>query len=289
MVLRKFLFIDDTEGFHEEAATTDETTLGKISLTGLSGVGLDLGANKIVSLADPTSAQDAATKAYVDAQSQGLNILTPARVKTTAALSVTASGSGIGKTLTATSNGAISIDGVALSLNDRVLVDEQSGGTSVDNGVYTVTTVGDGGNPFVLTRATDFDENAEVISGSFIFVTEGAVNANCGHVLVTANPITVDTTAQTWEQFSGAGQFEAGAGLTKTGNVVDVGTGPGILVSADKIEVELSATPALEFDVGGDTGKLFPGLGSCINCDWISCNQNVTTVSINCAFCYKDE
>jgi hypothetical protein len=257
MALRKFLFINDTEGFSEENGPTDEINLGKITLQGVSGVGLDLSGTFIVNVDDPVNPQDAATKAYVDAQSQGLIILDPVRVRTPSQLSVTASGSGIGKTLTATSNGAISIDGVALSLNDRVLVSEQGGpGADPDNGIYEVTQVGDGGTPYILTRTTDFDENAEVLSGSYVFVEEGATSATCGYVLTTADPITVDTTTQEWVQFSCAGQIEAGDGLVKVGSTISVGTGPGILVSADKIEVELSPTPGLEFDAVGDSGRL---------------------------------
>jgi hypothetical protein len=123
------------------------------------------------------------------------------RVATTAALVVSASGSGVGKTLTATGNGAISVDGVALALDERVLVKDQ--GTASDNGIYTVTQVGDGSNPFILTRATDFDEDQEVTSGAATYISEGAVNATVNRQLSTADPIVIDTTGLTFSLLGG--------------------------------------------------------------------------------------
>lgn len=200
-----------------------------------------MGGFKISNLADPTLAQDAATKAYVDATATGLDIKQSVRVATTAALAAnTAAGSGIGKTLTANANGALSVDGVTVVVSDRILVKDESAGAN--NGIYTVTATGSAGAPFVLTRATDFDQNAEVTAGSFTFIEEGTNNADSGWTLLTNNPITVDTTSLAFAQFSGAGQITAGAGLTKTGNSIDVGAGNGISVAADSVAVAADAT-----------------------------------------------
>lgn len=173
-------------------------------------------------------------KAYVDGVANGLDVKGSNRVATTADLSATYNNAN--GTLTAGSNGAISIDGVSLSLNDRVLVKDQS--TGAENGFYTVTTVGDVSNPFVLTRATDADDNTELTAGAFTFVEEGSTQADNGYVLTTNGTITLGTTAITFEQFSGAGQIDAGDGLTKSGNTINVvGTADKITVSANAVTI----------------------------------------------------
>ena len=134
---------------------------------------------------------------------------------------------GVG-TITASSNGAISIDGVSLSVDDRILVKDQT--TQTQNGFYKVTTVGSGSAAFVLTRTPDADAASELTGGAFTFVEEGTANADNGYVLTTNGTPTLGTTNITFEQFSGAGQISAGNGLTKTGNTIDaVGTSNRIL------------------------------------------------------------
>lgn len=151
--------------------------------------------------ADPSSALHAATKQYVDAVATGLDVKASVRVATAAALpACTAAGSGVGKTLTANAVGVLTVDGVATVLNDRILVKNQA--TGADNGIYKVTTEGTAGVAFILTRATDADQAAEVTAGIFTFAEEGTANGDKGWVLTTNNPITVDTTALTFSQFS---------------------------------------------------------------------------------------
>jgi hypothetical protein len=173
---------------------------------------VSLNSRKITNLADPTAAQDAATKAYVDATKQGLDVKDSVRVATTANITL---------------SGTQTIDGVSLVAGDRVLVKNQTTGSA--NGIYTVVSGGS------WTRANDFDTNAKVTSGAFTFVEEGTSNADSGWVLTTDGAITLGTTALVFTQFSGAGQITAGAGLTKTGNTLDVGAGTGITVGADDV------------------------------------------------------
>jgi len=173
-------------------------------------------------------------KSYVDSVANGLDVKESVRVATTADLSATYS-NGAG-TLTAGSNGAISIDGVSLVLNDRVLVKDQT--TQTQNGIYKVTTVGSGSAAFVLTRTPDANDAAELTGGVFTFVEEGTANADNGYVATHNGIPTFGTTNITFDQFSGAGQISAGNGLTKTGNTIDaVGTSNRISVSANAIDI----------------------------------------------------
>ena len=173
-------------------------------------------------------------KSYVDSVANGLDVKASVKVATTANLAATYNnGNG---TLTASSNGAISVDGVTLSVNDRILVKDQT--TQTQNGFYKVTATGSGGAAFVLTRTPDADAASELTGGAFTFVEEGTANADNGFVLTTNGTPTLGTTNITFEQFSGAGQISAGAGLTKTGNTIDVvGTADKITVSANALTI----------------------------------------------------
>ena len=201
---------------------------------------------KITGLADPTQNQDAATKAYVDTVSQGIHTHTSARLATAAALPTSTysnGSSGINATITGTSNGALSVDGVAVAVDDRILVKNQA--NAFENGMYVVTATGGASAVFVLTRATDMNQDTE-FPGSFEFVEEGTVNADNGYVVTTNLPITIGSTAINWTQFSGAGQITAGNGLVKSGNTVDVATANinRIVVNADNIDLATTGVSA---------------------------------------------
>ena len=165
---------------------------------------------------DPVSPQDVATKAYVDAASAGLDIKASVRVATAAALPAYTRSTNV---ITASANGVLAaVDGITLVVSDRVLL--KNGAAGSDNGIYTVTSVGSAGTPFVLTRSTDADTSVKVTSGMFCFVEEGTANDNTGWVLTTNNPITLNTTALTFTQFSSAGSYTGGNGITITGQVI---------------------------------------------------------------------
>ena len=171
---------------------------------------------KITGLADPTAAQDAATKAYVDATRQGLSVKDAVRAATTAS--------------NITLSGLQTVDGVSLAANDRVLVKNQT--IQAENGIYAVSAGS-------WTRTADADANsAEITGGTFMFVQEGTLNADTGWVCTNDGVVLVGTTALTFTQFSGAGMITAGAGLTKTGNSIDViGTAGRITANADSIDI----------------------------------------------------
>ena len=199
-----------------------------------SGV-VDVNSSRISNLTDPTQDQDAATKSYVDNVVNGLDVKESVKVATTANLASTYN-NGAG-TLTASSNGALSIDGVTVSTNDRVLVKNQT--DTKQNGIYVVTATGDGSNPFVLTRAGDADAASEITGGTFTFVEQGTANSENGFVFTHDGTPTLGTTAITVTQFSGAGQITAGAALTKSGNQLDVAVDDSTIeVSSDALQIK---------------------------------------------------
>ena len=183
---------------------------------------IDVSSARITSLATPTGSTDAATKAYVDAQLQGLDVKNSVRVATTA-----------NGTLSSAFANNSTVDGVTLATNDRILIKDQSTGS--ENGIYIVNASG------APTRATDFDADSEVTGGAFFFAEEGTVNADNGFVLTNDGAITVGTTALTFTQFSGAGQVIAGSALTKSGNTLNVAVDDSsIEVSSDALRVKAS-------------------------------------------------
>ena len=212
----------------------DDTNIDLILDPKGSGV-VDVNSSRITNLTDPTQDQDAATKSYVDNVVNGLDVKESVKVATTANLASTYN-NGAG-TLTASSNGALSIDGVTVSTNDRVLVKNQT--DTKQNGIYVVTATGDGSNPFVLTRSGDADAASEITGGTFTFVEQGTANSENGFVFTHDGTPTLGTTAITVTQFSGAGQITAGAALTKSGNQLDVAVDDSTIeVSSDALQIK---------------------------------------------------
>ena len=174
-----------------------------------------------------TGNQQIATKVYVDSVAQGLHPITDVVTATTEALAACGYDNGtlgVGATLTEdAANGALAaVDGVTLTLNQRVLVKDQA--DTFENGVYQLSVVGDGATKWVLTRVTDMDV-ADEIASTFVFSTGGTLAADTGWVCTTEpEAVVVGTSAVTFAQFSAAGQITAGTGLSKTGNTIGVGT-----------------------------------------------------------------
>ena len=193
----------------EKAVTTD--VIGTIASQNANNVSITGGS--IAVTADPTTSLQVATKQYVDALISGLHVHDAVSAATTAALSGTVTynngTSGVGATLTLGTALTV-LDGYTLVNGDRILVKNQA--NAAHNGIYSWATGGT-----VLTRTTDADTSLELNGGDFFFVTHGTINNDTGWV-ITATVTTIGTSDITFTQFSGAGTYTAGTGLTLTGS-----------------------------------------------------------------------
>ncbi len=165
--------------------------------------------------ADPSSAMHAVTKQYADSLASGIKYKDAVRAATTANITLSA---------------PQTIDGVSVIVGDRVLVKNQS--TATQNGIYVVAAG-------AWTRSTDADGGAELNGGATVWVNEGTTNADTGWTVTNDGTVTIGSTNITWTQTSGLGQVVAGAGLTKSGNTVDVATASSsrIVINADSIDL----------------------------------------------------
>ena len=181
----------------------------------------------------PVNNTDIVNKQYADAIASGIHFHEAVDLATTTALPANTYNngtSGVGATLTANANGALSVDSTLTVVGNRILVKNEAAGAN--NGVYTVTQVGSAGTPYILTRATDFDTAGtgvdQIDEGDFFLVTSGTVNVNTAWVQQTPPPITVGTTAIVFQQFAAPITYTAGTGLsespTYTFNIANIGT-----------------------------------------------------------------
>lgn len=216
--------------------TNSAITVGTTSIS-LGSSSLTLGGLTSVAVTqDPTSALQLATKQYVDSIAEGLHVHASCAAATTGTLASITGGTvtynngtaGVGATLTL-SNALTILDGYTLQPTDRILVKDEA--TQANNGIYTWATGGT-----VLTRATDFDTSTEIASGDFTFVSNGTLYANTGWVQTQA-VTTVGSDPIVWQQFSGAGTYTAGTGLTLSGtqfSITNTGVTAASYGAADK-------------------------------------------------------
>jgi hypothetical protein len=192
---------------------------GRLDQISVPTAAVSLNSQRITNLAAPSGANDAARLVDVQNASAGLDVRASVRAATTAN----------GTLATAFDDGSV-IDGVTLATGDRILIKDQTDATA--NGIYEVQASG------VPVRTTDADTGAELTGGTFVFVEEGTVNADTGWVASHDGTPTLGSTDITFTQFSSSASITAGAGLTKTGNTIDViGTADRITVNANDIDI----------------------------------------------------
>lgn len=236
-------------------ASTDTLSIGNTGVTAIAGTTNQISASgstgsvtlslpsavtfpgTVTLNADPTQALQAATKQYVDEVAEGLKVKPAVQIATTANLVADYDNgtSGVGATLTGTSNGAFpTIDGVTLTSivpgTNGILIKNQT--SSLQNGRYNLTQVGDSEEPWILTRCGLCDQSSE-IPGMYVFVKDGTLGTGTGWVAVVSDPTTfaIGTDSISFAQFSGAGTYNAGNGLTLTGNQFSINTGVTVDIS----------------------------------------------------------
>src|SRR5262245_9362039 len=193
---------------------------------------VSMNGQKLTNVATPTAPTDGANKLYVDSATQGLDAKQSVRMATTANINL--------------SPATVNIDGITAADGDRLLVKNQT--SSASNGIYVLN-----GTDWV--RAPDADTWAELIS-AYVWVEQGTTQADTGWLCTVDQGGTLGTTAVTWVQFAGAGSVLAGAGMTKTGNTLDVVAGDtSLTVAADSVVVNTSVIATVASVTAGDALK----------------------------------
>jgi len=240
MANRKFLFVNADHEIEEEVESVDTS----------SGSG---DAGKLATL-DSDGKWDVSM--IPDSIINGMDRKDSVRGATTAALPASTYNNGtagVGATLTADANGAFpAIDGVTYALSEEILVKDQAAG--LQNGPYVLTQLGDGSNPWILTRREDADEDSEVTAGMTLPIAEGTANENKTAFLTTNDPITVGTTALNYTLVN-TSNLTAGDGVDITGNVVsaDLVADGGLEFSSGEIQVKFADT-SVAADLDGTNG-----------------------------------
>lgn len=208
---------------------------------------VSLNNQKITNLLDPTAAQDAATKAYVDNVVNGTDWKQSVRVASTANIP--------------TLSGLLTIDGITLIANDRVLVKDQS--TATANGIYVAASG-------AWSRAADADTSAEITAGMSVMVTEGTTQADTQWRLTTNDTITLGSTNLTFTQIGAATSYTQGTGITISGNTISIDT----TVTARKFSANVGDNASTSIAVTHGLGTLDVAVnvyevatGATVDCD----------------------
>jgi len=200
-------------------------TLDAIASANATAGDVSLNSHKLTNVTDPASAQDAATKNYVDTQlalQVNKQSCQTATVTALAAATYANGSSGVGATLTLNVAAVLILDGYTPALNDRILVKNQA--DAKQNGIYFLSRLGTLSVTAILTRSLDFDQAADGIDGAFVFVQNGTVNGSTGWLCNTFGSITFGTTLINWTQDTGSGTYTGTAPIAvSAANVISLG------------------------------------------------------------------
>ena len=205
-----------------------------------------MGSFNLTNVLDPTAPQHAATKNYVDLATASLAAKNDCQAATTAALAAATynnGSSGVGATLTLNVAAVLLLDGYTVLLNDRLLIKNQA--SAVQNGIYSVTTLGTVVANTVLTRTLDFDQAGDGVNGALVYVLKGTTNGNTLWSCTTGASVTFGTTNINWSKFLGATYSADGATLTLTGTTFSINlsnantwTGPQTIPTVESAEFD---------------------------------------------------
>lgn len=201
-----------------------------------------------------TDSTQLATTAFVktatDAAIAGVDWKDVARVATDAALPAHTR---TGNVLTASANGALTVDGVAVAAGDRVLVKDEGTGTHLENGLYTVTATGDAMSPWSLTRAADMDEAAEFTKMTIVPIKNGTANAGRWFYIsaTSADPVVVNTSTITFSAWTGTTYTADGDGIALAGTTFSL--------ELDGTTLSKSAAGLKVADLGIGSGQIAAG------------------------------
>ena len=275
---RKLLAFDPIYGVPTEVNSSDVGTLGQLVLNGVGGVALTAGGNLLSGLSDPATAQDAATKAYVDRLSLGISLVASVTALANANVALT---------------GTQTIDSVGLGVGDRVLLTAQT--NAVQNGVWLVQT-----GAWARPTASDDYFTGRPLAGLFVYVENGTNFAAEQWAIVGKNTGKVDTDPSSWTQLTGAAEIIAGSGLVKSatnGNTLSLvlAANPGLQFTSGALDHLLKPTGGLAKDATGlsvllnsnatlgqdSNGLRALGLPSLFTVNGVAVDGNVTANSLS--------
>lgn len=216
--------------------------------------GIDLQSQRIISVADPSAATDAATKNYVDNLVQGLSWKKAVRAATTTN----------GTLATAYANASV-IDGVTLATGDRILIKDQT--APAENGIYVVAISG------APTRATDADIAAELVNAT-VTASEGTANADKAYTQTANAPINIGTTGLVWALTGGGNTYTAGNGITGTTSFAVLANGTSLDVSSSGVKIADAAGGA-GLTVAAGVLAVGAGTGVTVGADTVSIDTSV--------------